>query len=127
MTDAPEFKIEGLSTLVRTMKRAGVDIQELKDAHHKAGQIVATEAAHRAPRVSGKLAGSVKSARQARRARITAGRAAVPYAAPIHWGWPARGIEANPFVSEAAQATESRWLDQYLRDVQHALDHVRGV
>jgi hypothetical protein len=65
--------------------------------------------------------------RQARRARVVAGRASVPYAPPIHWGWPARNIAAQPFVSQAAQATESQWLPVYLHDVQQALDRVKGV
>jgi hypothetical protein len=125
-TDA-QVKVEGLNNLVRTMKRAGVDIHELKDAHHAAGEIVARDAAARAPRDTGALAGSIKAARQVRRARVQAGSSRVPYAAPIHWGWPARNIAANPFISDAAQATEPRWVEQYQRDVQHALDQVRGV
>lgn len=120
-------RIEGLDTLVRTLNRAGVDITELKDAHKRAGEIVATEAESRAPRVSGKLAGSIRSARQAKRARVQAGRASVPYAGPIHWGWPRRNIEPNPFLSDAAQATESRWRDAYVHDVQAALDKVKGA
>lgn len=120
-------RIEGLNELVRTLKRAGADISELKEAHAKAGQIVATEAEAIAPRRSGRLAGTIRAARQVRRARVQAGRASVPYAGPIHWGWPARNIEPQPFLSEAARATESRWVAQYREDVQHALDQVKGL
>jgi uncharacterized protein YcsI (UPF0317 family) len=120
-------RIEGLDRLVRTLNRAAVDISDLKNAHAKAGEIVASEAAATAPRISGRLAGSVRAARQARRARVQAGRASVPYAAPIHWGWPARGIVAQPFISEAARATESRWRGEYERDVKDALAKVKGA
>lgn len=56
---------------------------------------------------------------------MSAGRASVPYAGPIHYGWPAHGIEANPFVTDAAQATEPLWLPKYETDVNavaHSLD-----
>lgn len=126
MTDTG-VRVEGLDNLVRTLKRAGVDISELKDAHARAGEIVAGEAAAIAPRRSGALAGTIRAARQVRRAQVVAGRASVPYAAPIHWGWPARNIVAQPFLSDAAQSTETRWVDQYRKDVETALSNVRGI
>lgn len=123
----PTVQIIGLNRFVRTLNRAAGDISDMKDAHQKVGEIVASAARARAPRRSGDLAGSVRSARQARRARVMVGGARIPYAGPIHWGWPARGIAANPFVSEAAQDTESRWRDAYVRDVEAALDKVKGA
>jgi hypothetical protein len=123
----PTVTVEGLNTLVRTLRRAGEDIAELKEAHAAVGSMVAAAAAQRAPRRSGNLAGSVRPAKRANGARVMAGRASVPYAGPIHWGWPARHITAQPFVSEAARATESRWVARYTHDVQAALDHVRGA
>lgn len=120
-------RVEGLDRLVRTLNRAAVDISELKEAHARVGEIVASEARARAPRRSGRLAGSVRAARQARRARVTYGGARVPYAGPITWGWPRHNIEPQPFVTDAARATESKWTEQYRRDVQDALDNVKGV
>lgn len=120
-------RVEGLNNLVRTLKRAGEDISALKDAHKRAGEIVAAEAEAIAPRRSGKLAGSIRAAKQVRRARVQAGRASVPYAGPIHWGWPARGVEPQPFMSIAARNTEPRWTKQYAEDVQAALDKVKGA
>lgn len=124
---ATTVHIEGLSNLVRTLQRAGEDVSELKDAHRAAGEIVQREAESRAPRRSGALAGSVRAARQVRRARVQAGTSRVPYAGPIHWGWPSRQISSQPFVSEAAQATEPQWTAQYRRDVEAALAKVKGV
>jgi hypothetical protein len=119
-------KVEGLDRLVRTLKRAALDVSDLKEAHANAGRIVVADAVPRAPHRSGKLAGSIRTTRQARRARVVAGRSSVPYAGPIHWGWQARGIRANPFISWGAQATEAQWSEGYRRDVQRALDNVRG-
>jgi len=121
------IQVEGLAELARTMKRAGVDISELKDAHTRAAQIVADRATTLAPRRTGRLAGNVRPAKQVQRARIMAGSSAVPYAGPIHWGWPARHIDANPFISNAAVETQDQWLTAYLEDVQKALDTVRGT
>jgi len=121
------FQVVGLAELSRTMKRAGVDITELKDANTRAAQIVADRASTLAPRRSGRLAGNVRTAKQVARARIMAGSAAVPYAGPIHWGWPARHIDANPFISNAAVETQDEWLAVYLEDIQTALDKVTAA
>lgn len=126
MTSDIGIQIQGLSDLTRTMKRAGVDITELKDAHTRAASIVADRAAALAPKRSGNLAGSIRPAKQVGRARIMAGTKAVPYAGPIHWGWPSRNIKANEFLSRAAQETEPEWTKAYFEDVQKALDKVKG-
>lgn len=122
-----QVQVEGLATLTRTMRKAGEDLSDLKDANARAAAIVVSAAAGMAPRRSGRLAGTIRGTRAAGRARVQAGRASVPYAAPIHWGWPARGIKAQPFLSEAARATEGQWLPVYLQDVERALSNVRGV
>lgn len=126
MTDV-DIQIVGLAELARTMKRAGVDITELKDAHTRAAQIVADRASTLAPKRTGRLAGNIRTAKQVQRARIMAGSSSVPYAGAIHWGWPARHIEANPFISNAAVATQDEWTAAYFEDVQKALDKVSGA
>lgn len=125
MSDAASITVLGLSRLRRDLRRAGDDLGDLKDANKRAGQVVATEAARRSPRKTGRLSGSGRSSRAAGRASVLFGGARVPYAGPVHWGWPAHHIEANPFIPEAAQATESTWLPAYEADldkVAHSLD-----
>jgi hypothetical protein len=121
------FQIAGLAELARTMKRAGVDITELKEANTRAAQIVADRGSSLAPNRTGRLAGNIRPAKQVARARIMAGSASVPYAGPIHWGWPARHINAQPFLSDAAVETQDEWLDAYLADIQTALDKVTAA
>jgi hypothetical protein len=99
---------------------------DLKDANAAAARTVATAASARAPRRTGALANAIKPNRAAGKARITAGSRRVPYAGPIHWGWPARHIEGNPWASAAAVGTQSQWLPEYERDIQKILDRVRG-
>jgi hypothetical protein len=50
----------------------------------------------------------------------------VPYAGPIHWGWPSRGIAAQPFVSDAAVRTETVWLPIYAAELQRLADRAGG-
>ena len=106
------------------LKRAGDDLDEMKDSHARVSAFVADEAEARAPRRSGRLAASVRGSRQVRRARVSAGGAAVPWAGPIHWGWPDRNIEAQPFIADAAHDTEPRWLPTYLEEVEAIVDRV---
>lgn len=110
-----------------TLKRAGIDLADLKNANERAGQTVAQWAGVRAPRRSGALGATVRAARQVGRARVMAGGGAVPYAGPIHWGWPARNITAQPWISESAQQTEPAWVRDYLDEINKVIGKVRGA
>jgi hypothetical protein len=120
-------RVEGLNTLVRTLKRAQLDVTELTEANAAAGRTVAAAAELRVPKRTGKLAGSIRAVKQVRRARVQAGRASVPYAGPIHWGWATRGISPQPFISVAARATEPEWAAGYRKEVERVLAKVRGL
>ena len=84
-------------------------------------------AAAMAPHRSGTLAGSVRGNQAKTMAAVRAGGARVPYAGPIHWGWPRRNIAAQPFLVDAAHVTEPTWTKFYLREVERILGHVHGV
>lgn len=127
MVDEARVTIAGLPRLRSALRAAGRNLDDLKNANAAAAAIVAAAASARAPRRTGRLAASVRGNRAAGRATVLAGGAAVPYAAPIHWGWPARHIEAQPFVSEAAQATEATWTAAYQADIEKVVDDVGGT
>lgn len=124
--DTAIVKVDGLPRLRAALRRAGVEVTDLKAANAAAAAYVAAAAAPRAPRRTGRLAASVRGNRAVGRATISAGSAAVPYAGPIHWGWPARGIAAQPFISETAVATESTWVEIYRTDIERVVDSVGG-
>lgn len=94
-------RIEGLSRTLRALSKAGADAQDMRDLMHDIGQIVVAGASP--PRRLGLLAGTVRAGRGKTKAVIRAGSAKVPYANPIHWGWPARGIPRNPFLTDSLQ------------------------
>lgn len=123
----PAVVVEGLSRFSATLRRAGEGLDDLKDANRRTGDIVATTAMRRAPKRSGNLAASVRSARAANRVTVSAGSASVPYAGPIHWGWPARNITAQPFISDAAVQDQPVYERYYLGEIQKLLDAVKGT
>lgn len=121
---APVTKIVGLTRFRATMKAAGADMADMKDANQRAATIVASEGTSRAPRRSGALAGSLRPARTLARARVSSSLA---YAGVIHWGWAARGIEPREFLVDAAEATQPQWLRAYEDDLQDIVNTVRGA
>ncbi len=114
--------VEGMPAVRRKLRALGDDLVDLKEANARAAAIVATAAAARAPKRTGRLAASIRGNRAVGRAEVKAGGARVPYAGPVHWGWPARGITAQPFAAEAAQQTEHVWLPAYAEDVARVVD-----
>lgn len=121
------LSVEGGATLRRTMRQAGVDLQDLKDAHAAVARIVTGRAAALAPVRTGRLAASVRGSGTKTAAVVRAGRASVPYAGPIHWGWAKRHIAANPFLWNAIQATREQWIGTYLHELEKIIDKIEGA
>ena len=122
----PGISIIGAKELRRALKAAGKDLTQMNEAHRRVNAIVLPAAMAAAPRQSGALRKSIKASAARTRSTLKAGNrrkggpTAVPYAAPIHWGWPARGIRQNAFLTDAAEKTRPRWVDEY----QKAIDEI---
>jgi hypothetical protein len=99
------IRVTGLRRTVRALEQSGADAQDMRDLMHALGSIVVDAA--QPPAVSGKLAGSIRAGRGKTKAVVRAGGARVPYAGPIHYGWPEHNIAPQPFLSEALQAERS--------------------
>jgi hypothetical protein len=56
---------------------------------------------------------------------VRAGGARVPYAGPIHWGWPRRHITARPWLADTAARTQPTWEATYLAALEHIIDSHR--
>ena len=101
----------------------------------RAAALVTAAARARAPvGPTGRLAASVRPGATKTMALVRAGGAAVPYANAIHWGAGPRlgrpgphNIASNPFITEAAQATEPAWEPIYRRAVAEIVDTVKGA
>lgn len=126
MTDT--VLVEGAKELARTLKKAGVDVKELKEANNRVGQVIVQAAQSRAPKKSGRLAGSIRASKEQAGITIRAGNnGGIPYAAPIHWGWPKRNIKATLFLTNAIAETQPEWIDLYYKELEHIVSEIRGV
>lgn len=106
MANRTGFTVEGLNRVVRELQAMGVEVSDLKAAFSKIAAEGAQRAAQYAPKRTGRLAGDVRGNRAKSKAVVTAGRAAVPYAGAINYGWPSRGIEASEFMQRADESMQ---------------------
>lgn len=104
------LRVEGLGKTLRAMAKAGADAESMKDLMHTLGMLVVN--ASNPPRADGDLATTLRAGRGKTKAVVRAGGAKAPYAGVIHYGWPARNIEAQPFLTEALQSTRPQVLSE---------------
>lgn len=102
------FRVQGLNAVVRDLQAMGLEVEDLKDAFSSIAAEGAQVAAGYAPVRSGRLSRDVRGNRAKSKAVVTAGRASVPYAGPINYGWPARNIAANGFMQKADEVMAPR-------------------
>lgn len=124
-------EVRGAKELRSTMRRAGVRMQDFTVAHRKTANVIVHAAENRTPVGPGRnghIASTTRAGATQTSAIIRVGNnTRFPYAGPIHWGWPARHIRANPWVSEAAQATEDRWVPLYFDQLEEIVKTIEGA
>ena len=122
------IRVDGVDELrraLRQVKDRELD-EEMKKIHADLAREIVDRALPNVPVRTGALKASVRSAGTVRDAIGRAGKASVPYAAPIHWGWAKRGIKGRPFLTDAAQAVEKDITERYESQVAEMLDKVIG-
>lgn len=131
-------QVEGGARLRRTLRQAGVDMKELRDANRESARSILPMAIAMAPvgqprpmhwesaSPPGRLKNSLRVAATNSSGMIRAGRKSVPYGGPIHWGWPARNITENPWILRAAQDHEDVWTAVYHDHVDGILKSIKG-
>lgn len=102
-------KVTGLREVTRSLKQYSGAVDDLKEANARIGSKVAQTAIATTPKLTGRLASTIRSNRAQNRISLKAGGARVPYAGIIEYGWPDRGIEAQPYLRRAAW-TERRYI-----------------
>ncbi|GMA34741.1 hypothetical protein [Demequina litorisediminis] len=102
------LRVEGLGRTLRDMSKAGADAEDMKDLMHSLGLLVVN--ASQPPTDSGTLATTLRAGRGKTKAVVRAGGARAKYAGVIHYGWPARNIEPQPFLSDALNKTRPQIL-----------------
>jgi hypothetical protein len=81
----------------------------------------------RAPRRTGRLAGSTRPVWDRATAAVTAGGPGIPYAGVIHWGWPARNIRPQPWLAETLQEYQSAAVAAIDERVTHIVSTIHGA
>lgn len=101
--DAPiRAEVLGLREVQRDLRRLSDDTKEdMKETHLAAAEVVVLGAKRYVPYRTGRLAESIRALASKSSGRVRAGSASVPYAGPIHFGWPARRIKPQPFIYDA--------------------------
>jgi hypothetical protein len=134
MSRRPVVEVGGLRTLRRTLKAAGQSLDhDFKSVHKEVADIVAAAARRTSPvgpAAGGHIRDDIRAAGQSAAAVVRAGRAALPYAGPLHWGWPAGAAhhqKAQPWILDAAAATQSHWLPVYARGLEKIIDDIKGA
>ena len=112
------IKITGLSEVQRNLRKLSTDALDLNkteflETNKQVAEIVINESKKYVPFLTGALAAAIRNASTKKSAKVRAGNVAVPYAGPIHFGWPSRSIKPNTFLYEAIDARKSEVANRY--------------
>lgn len=117
-------EVVGEDNLALTLRRFASGLDDMAKSHREVADLALRAARARAPVKTGRL-------RASGRVASTGGYGDIlftaPYAAPIHWGWPARNIAPNLFATKAIEQTQEAWLDVYSDALQEDLGKVKGA
>lgn len=119
------IKVEGAARLAATLRRAGMDMTDLKDSNQKAGKVVGDEGRVRVPKDTGRLERSIRPARQTSGVVVRAGGNGIRYARFAEFG--SKKIRAHHYLYGAADAKADEVLEIYWDGVNQALARVEGA
>lgn len=128
-------KVSGGRELRRDLRRAGAKSKDLTRPNRQLAKTFAPTAAGRAPvGKTGRLAASVRGLGTTTKAIIAAGSASVPYAGPIHFGWPTRPnagrgwrggpISPNPFIYDVIDERRDEIIAAYQAEMDRLMREV---
>ncbi|GAA2118607.1 hypothetical protein GCM10009802_20330 [Streptomyces synnematoformans] len=118
--------VEGGRELRRRLRDIDGGLEDLKTQHRWVARYVTQAALPGTPRRTGRLASTGRASGTKTASIVRFGRASVPYAGPIHYGWPARHIPAHPWVIDAAQRTEPVWRGHFEDSIRTLVERTPG-
>lgn len=119
---ADRVEIVGADRLASTARTAARELDTLESP--EAGRLVALRGRAGAPKVSGRLASSIRAGSDGGDVVVSS---RLVYAPVIHNGWPGHNISANPFLARAAVNSKGEIARKYTADAQKVLGHVKGA
>lgn len=120
----PNVTVVGADRLAMTMRAAAHDLADMSTSNRAVGEVVRARAASLAPKVTGRLAGSVRPSYDGGEVVIASG---LVYAPPINYGWPAHNIVAQPFMVNAVEDSRTAVVARYSSDVGQAIKQIKGA
>ena len=115
-------KVEGARALSRALKKAGVSVADMKEANQRVAEVVVTAARPLVAKRTGRLAGSIRSAKIQSGATVRAGGGRIKYAPFVEYGTKKMG--ARPYLTRGMANSEPKWLDVYDKELQRLMDQV---
>lgn len=110
--------MEGLRDLTKSLRRISKDLpKEVREINLRLAEPVAELAKRKAPKKSGKLAGSIRPLATQRGGRVVVGRKSIVYVNPIYWGWARHNIEPHPFIDDAIEQQRAKTEAQFIKEV----------
>lgn len=117
-------KVEGLNKTVKALQGFGVEVADLKEVFSEISQEGARLASTFAPKKSGRLSGTIRGNKAKNKAVVIAGRARVPYAGAINYGWPKRHIKPALFMQRADTALAPKAVEMLESGLDEAIRKV---
>lgn len=114
---AQSIKATGVKELRRELRRMGDDLEDLKALNLDVATLVSDRAKDIVPRRTGNLADTIRPAGTKTAGRVRAGFKRVPYAGVIHFGFPGRRIQPQPFLYDALDQRRGEVFDAYFKGV----------
>lgn len=111
------IKATGVKELRRELRKMGDDLEDLKALNLDVATLVSDRAKDIVPRRTGNLADTIRPAGTKTAGRVRAGFKRVPYAGPVHFGWPARRIQPQPFLYDALDQRRSEVFNRYFEGI----------
>ena len=118
---AAAIEVTGIRELNKALRNVGDDFEHLKDPNKLLGHLVASRATALVPVRSGKLQSYIKTNPAKNKVTISAGRASVPYAGVIEYGWGKRGIRARPYLNKAVNEKKGEIKKKYEENIKNII------
>jgi phage gpG-like protein len=117
-------EVKGAATFQTTTALAAADLGDMREPGQASAAQLLASARSKAPRLTGRLASSLTADTGPALVEVGSG---LEYAGRTHYGWPAVGQQAQPFLTDALAELDSTILDNYQHQVEKALNKVKGA
>lgn len=117
------IRVTGLKELIKATKAVDRELpKEIRGINKDAALALVPIARGLVPVQTGRLQASIRAGATLRSGTVKAGKASVPWANPIHWGWHRHNISPQPFLVEALQGNTDVIRETYITNLQAFLD-----